>query len=915
MSTSTSSIADGGGGDWLADWLHTLNLSEYYQVFAGQGLTTLDRVQGIDKAQLNSIGITKLGHVNRLCKAAEKLNSTCSNTSSNGHPSHNPATACSGTICSVRRKTGELTSSMSAPQLKKPPPVPMRRSLRRTPSPASHQKPFTLQESSTSPSTSPASSSRSSTPSPLPPEVTPRGSSLHPQLGLRYSDSTVIELRRRSSPELQLPIHIEPPPNIPPGVTQTTLPAGEHPVPAPRRLLSSPIKARKYYENIGTPRPLQTAPSEVVPPTHKGSIQPPPPPRRSSSIKPSTAKEESSEKTTTPSSSTLSSSIIPEEPHDVTPAPKDPCLTVSQPPAIPPKILEENGPLPSLPPKDVSLSELPAPIQPRVSSLEALKKRDTASSSQLLQTCSAASPDMPSPPLLPQDTESPSLHPASFATKDNLPPRPTEKESSVAHKEIDSTSVLKDTPVDQPPSLPPKTNSLPSFRPPTPPSSSDDEDSDLEVEEEEEKEEEEEEEEEEPTPVPPPMDPSPPALPPKAPSMISLSPPPAEVSSDEHFPPPIPPRDFPQLPPAPPIPTEFSDSEDDEDSFDEDRPKLVIMSLRRGSSSILPVSVASNNSTVTTPTSPDSPLSSTSSDMELKVIQQQFTSAPSDEKIEFMSQPTLYTKEMPSVVLRADPMPQYEEVALEPTPVSGREQAQGNPAVSGQTQYEEVQLLSDEGQQHYDEVEVPSSTDPEVLSYEPMTSPEHASQMQYKGFQVSFDTGQEHYEEVAMGSSAGSTQLSYEPKTTPAFFHHAPFGQTSSPSRPILYDEVELRDPLSTSAESVPRHPMLRDDEYIFSTDGSSSQREVEDTYSTIADTEKPSPSPAFAKQSNQMDSADIYSTIPENEGSPRNAEDGLRGQRSPSASSTMPTQQQQKKVMDNIIIILNLKTVILSWL
>ena len=61
---------------WLSSWLTDLSLSEYVVVFANAGYTTPEQCATIrDREALKSIGVNKLGHLNRLYRAIEKLGS------------------------------------------------------------------------------------------------------------------------------------------------------------------------------------------------------------------------------------------------------------------------------------------------------------------------------------------------------------------------------------------------------------------------------------------------------------------------------------------------------------------------------------------------------------------------------------------------------------------------------------------------------------------------------------------------------------------------------------------------------------------------------------------------------------------------------------------------------------------------
>ena len=61
---------------WLNTWLTDLSLSDYVVVFAKAGYTTPEQCATIrDREKLKSIGVSKLGHLNRLYRAIEKLGS------------------------------------------------------------------------------------------------------------------------------------------------------------------------------------------------------------------------------------------------------------------------------------------------------------------------------------------------------------------------------------------------------------------------------------------------------------------------------------------------------------------------------------------------------------------------------------------------------------------------------------------------------------------------------------------------------------------------------------------------------------------------------------------------------------------------------------------------------------------------
>ncbi len=61
---------DGG----IESWLEAINLQEYVPILIDQGYDTLQKCATIvDKTALKELGVTKVGHLNRLLRAIEKL--------------------------------------------------------------------------------------------------------------------------------------------------------------------------------------------------------------------------------------------------------------------------------------------------------------------------------------------------------------------------------------------------------------------------------------------------------------------------------------------------------------------------------------------------------------------------------------------------------------------------------------------------------------------------------------------------------------------------------------------------------------------------------------------------------------------------------------------------------------------------
>ena len=60
--------------NWLLSWLTNLNLTEYQETFHQRGYLTPHQVSSIvERDQLKALGVNKMGHVNRLFRAIEKL--------------------------------------------------------------------------------------------------------------------------------------------------------------------------------------------------------------------------------------------------------------------------------------------------------------------------------------------------------------------------------------------------------------------------------------------------------------------------------------------------------------------------------------------------------------------------------------------------------------------------------------------------------------------------------------------------------------------------------------------------------------------------------------------------------------------------------------------------------------------------
>lgn len=91
--TNPKSTADVNMSEsWLQSWLVGLNLSEYLDPLSQHGYTTAKGLASIvERDQLKAIGVTKMGHLNRLFRAIEKLRSNGDVAEDSGVPSVPPS--------------------------------------------------------------------------------------------------------------------------------------------------------------------------------------------------------------------------------------------------------------------------------------------------------------------------------------------------------------------------------------------------------------------------------------------------------------------------------------------------------------------------------------------------------------------------------------------------------------------------------------------------------------------------------------------------------------------------------------------------------------------------------------------------------------------------------------------------------
>ena len=240
--------------EWLVSWLEELNLLEYLPQLSENQLTTPTLLSQTDKEHLKSIGITKLGHLNRLMKAIDKL----SDNSPLTHAQSQPDLLSDGPPVPKRRSVRRTNRHLDTLSVTEDMLLNMTSSPERVPSPlsSSYVSPSPLQMSPSPLQMSPLHMSPSQT-SPSPSRMSPtnvkmRGTSLH-------------ITSRGSTPS---PTH-----------RWETLPTSRGMSPASNSAsdLSSGDTKRSYYENVGTPKPRPQSEAITM------NKMPPPPPKRTSS--------------------------------------------------------------------------------------------------------------------------------------------------------------------------------------------------------------------------------------------------------------------------------------------------------------------------------------------------------------------------------------------------------------------------------------------------------------------------------------------------------------------------------------------------------------------------------------------------------------------------------------------------------
>ena len=404
---------------WLCDWLQELNLSEYLTLFSEHQLTTHAQLALMTKDQLKAIGITKLGHLNRLCKAIEKLSE--SETIERARSFSMFVSHSNTTIVEGSDMTKDFPSSTSDTQLVTsciPSVAPRQSSKRRSPSPGatlSIADEVLLRSLSPSP-TSPV------------PEVKPRVHSLR--------KSNTKNQERTSLPSNK----------------SETLPSRSYLPNFDPSLVNGSPKLNKYYENVGS------AARPTTSPVRKPELVPPPPPPRKSSMKDpdsdSTAKNN----------------------QEMTP-PTSP----DTPPSLPPKVTTLADFPSSIQPCLSSWDDLlKGEVSTTSITTPALTVMPTSITTPPSEVITSYDPVVDAPPLLPPKTHLPPPYaPPPIPTTPDLPPPPLSELPPSPPKippRLFAPNFIPpppDLPVNfssEPPTLPPK-SSVPNFTPPSPPTS------------------------------------------------------------------------------------------------------------------------------------------------------------------------------------------------------------------------------------------------------------------------------------------------------------------------------------------------------------------------------------------------------------------------------------------------------------
>ena len=624
--------------DWVVTWLRELNLSEYQDNFCNNGYRTHEECLEIEKEDLKRIDIVKVGHVNRLYRAVEKLRSDSRLSPQIQSPLENtdttsPHRPAISTLLSPTGASGSLSNSGS----RAPPPVPMRRSLRR-------KEPSSPTKSSVEGALPPSSQGVQATldvGSP-PPPVLPRQQSLKtvtkPQSALN------IKIRKRASTEgegcedfqkpeeselspipqspavltggesnqtsTQFPLeqfqtvgqNREPPQQIPLVVSAAATATENHLPPCPSDPDDNPVLAVAQEPEM----PPKPSPRPVT--KQKSLGKPPPPPVRKESdpallapAKPSPRDDSTGQQVSAHLNGGSESRELSESFNRIQSPTSDTA------PALPPKTkriiiptgdvvfelenepmppLDEgnrtqNGLPPMLPPKDVGVPKFTPPPPPRTQGPPPPPRVSTLMKGSSL--ASSAPAPMQQPPLPSKDPGVPNFKPPPpvqqlpLPSKDpgvpNFKPPPPVQQLPLPSKDPGVPNFKPPPPVQQLP-LPSKDPGVPNFKPPPPPPQAE-------------------------LANPPPLD-----LP------LRDSPPSGDAGTRSGLSPPVlPPKDVVFPPPPPPITEEDFPEDDDDDSEEEQGPLMSISSSSLGVNrdSILLVSDGGVESTSDSPSPISSP--------------------------------------------------------------------------------------------------------------------------------------------------------------------------------------------------------------------------------------------------------------------------------------------------------------------
>ena len=577
--------------DWLGEWLTGLNLSEYQDAFTKHGYTSSEVCAAISKEELKRIGVTKVGHLNRLNRALEKLKYDVNHALSD-EIAQPPSTASSNNSSS---SLGGVANqfAVDSNSTENPPPVPKRKSLQHRdtlpppPEPSVHPSGrHTLGgHASYNSNAPPFSQNRASLRNPPPVAARrQRGVSDRSNTVARLDSSRPSPSARQPESEVFRPSPVREQPEIEVSRSSPAPEQQEPPVGEASRQSSAGGSSEVYPE--GHP-PANTCgqPSEEgggarsnsvssLQGTHSGG-SPSPKPRRKlpvSAEDPGKDAEDPGKDAAVPAPPTRSSSKPPPPPRRGTNTRLSTVISPSALGDVMPSGEEASAPPPSSSPVEVHIADQTAPCDP-IPPEEAAERFDSAAP-PILPPRAGGLPPAFTPPPPPTDVDDARLSFHSPELSDSPPLQRLDSRGAVpaAHPQTPSPEpafcrvLMQHGDSDPPPPPPPRRltlspqpswTGLSSTTPPLPPR-------DAGV----------------PNfqPSPPPFDRSSDSTPENAPPTSS---------SSREFSPPLVPSNGVQLPPPPPPITEhdFPEAEEDEDSCsedDDDRPLMSITSTNAG---------------------------------------------------------------------------------------------------------------------------------------------------------------------------------------------------------------------------------------------------------------------------------------------------------------------------------------------